>query len=112
MKEERAYFTSQSTNKFMFTRPTMVRGLLYAKENNNFYARLVYQEIDKRNPAKLVDGRKKFNYTVAEEEIKVEEEWVRNEYDNEVVQHVINMNQTNYCVDIPKDVESSFYCRT
>ncbi len=105
MKEERAYFTSQFTNKFMFTRPTMVRGLHYAKENNSFYARLVYREIDKKNPAKLVDGRKEFNYTVAEEEIKVEEEWVRNEYDNEVVQHVINMNQTNNWVDVPKDVE-------
>ena len=59
MKEERAYFTSQLTNEFMFTRPTMVRGLRYAKENNSFYARLVYQEIDKRNPAKLMDGRKR-----------------------------------------------------
>jgi hypothetical protein len=92
MKEERAYFTSQLTNEFMFTRPTMVRELCYAKENNSFYARLLYREIDKRNPAKMVDGKKEFNYIVAEEEIKVEEEWVRNEYDNEVVQHVINMN--------------------
>ncbi len=77
----------------------------YAKENNSFYARLVDQEIDKRNPVKLVDGRKEFNYIVAEEEIKVEEEWVQNEYDNKVVQHVINMNQTNNWVDVPKDVE-------
>jgi hypothetical protein len=59
MKEVRAYFMSQLTNEFMFTRPTMVRGLRYAKENNSFYARLVYQEIDKRNPAKLMDGRKR-----------------------------------------------------
>jgi hypothetical protein len=51
----------------------MVRGLRFAKENNSFYARLVYQEIDKKNPAKSVDGRKEFNCIVAEEEIKVEE---------------------------------------
>jgi hypothetical protein len=69
----RAHFTSQFTNKFIFKRPTMVRGLCYAKENNSFYARLEYCKIDKKNPAKLVDGRKKFNYVVAEEEIKVEE---------------------------------------
>jgi hypothetical protein len=105
MKEERAHFTSQFTNEFIFTRPTMVRGLRYTKENNSFYARLVYCKIDKKNPAKLVDSRKEFNYVVAEEEIKVEEEWVRNEYEKEVVQHVINMNQSNNWVDIPKDVE-------
>jgi hypothetical protein len=39
-----------------------------------------------------VDGRKEFNYVVAEEDIKVEDEWVRNEYNNKVVQHFINMN--------------------
>jgi hypothetical protein len=106
MKEERAHFTtSQFTNEFMFTRPTLVRGLRYAKENNSFYARLVYRKIDKKNPAKLVDGRKEFNYVVVEEEIKVEEEWVRNEYDNKVVQRVINMNQSNNLVDVSKDVE-------
>ena len=79
MKEKRAHFTSQFTNEFMLTRPTMVRGLCYAKENISFYARIVYLEIDKRNPAKVVDGKKQFNYVVAEKEIKVEEEWVQNE---------------------------------
>jgi hypothetical protein len=53
-----------------------------------------------------VDGKRQFNYVVAEEEIKVEEEWVRNEYkDFKVVQHVINMNQTNNWVDVRKDLE-------
>ena len=83
----------------------MVKGLRYAKENNSFYAHLVCQETTKKIPAKLVDGRKQFKYVVAEEEIKVEGEWVRNEYDNEVVQHVINMNQSNNWVDVLKDVE-------
>ncbi len=105
MKEERAHFTSQFTNEFMFMRPTMVKGLRYTKENNSFYACLVYQEIDKKNSAKLVDDRKELNFVVAEEEIKVEEEWVQNEYNNKVVQHVINMNQSNNWVDVPKDVE-------
>jgi hypothetical protein len=108
MKEERAHFTSQFTNEFIFTRPTMVRGLRYAKEINSFCARLVYCEIDKKNPAKLVDSRKEFNYVVAEEEIKVEEEWVRNEYEKEVVQHVINMNQSNNWVD---NGVHSMHCR-
>ena len=63
------------------------------------------EKLTRETPSKLVDGRKEFNYIVAEEEIKVEEEWVQNEYDNKVVQHVINMNQTNNWVDVPKDVE-------
>jgi hypothetical protein len=83
----------------------MVKGLRYAKESNSFYARLVYQEIDRKNPAKLVDDRKELNFVAAEEEIKVEEEWVHNEYNNKVVQHAINMNQSNNWVDVPKDVE-------
>ncbi len=52
----------------------------------------------------VLDGKKQFNYVVGEKEIKVEEEWVQNEYNNKVVQHVINMNQTNNWVDVPKDV--------
>ncbi len=82
-----------------------MRGLSDAKEYNRFYACLVYRKIDKKNPAQLVDGRKEFNYVVAEEEIKVEEGWVQNEYDNKVVQHVINMNLSNDWVDIPKDLK-------
>ena len=70
----------------------MVRGLRYAKEKKSFCDCPVYRKIDKKNPAKLVDGRKEFNYVVVEEEIKVEDEWVRNEYNNKVVQHFINMN--------------------
>ena len=35
----------------------------------------------------------------------MEEEWVRNEYDNKVVQHVINMNLSNDWVDVPKDLK-------
>jgi hypothetical protein len=29
----------------------MVKGLRYANENNSLYARIVYQEIDKKNSA-------------------------------------------------------------
>jgi hypothetical protein len=74
-------------------------------QNNIFYACLVYREIDKRNPAKMVDGRKEIKYADLEEELKVEEQWVQHEYNDKGIQHVINMNQTNNWVDIPNDVE-------
>ena len=96
IKDERAYYTAQFTNEFRFTRQTMVRALRFAKENNSFYARLVYTERDKNDPETLVEK---------EEEMRVEEEWVRAEYEEDDIQHVINMNQSNKWVDVPKDVE-------
>ncbi len=105
-KEERAHFTSQITNELMFTRLAMVRGLRYAKETTvSKLASFIHKKLTKEKLAKLVDGNKQSNYVVAEEEIKVGEEWVQNEYNNEVVQHVIKMNQSNDWVDVPKDVE-------
>jgi hypothetical protein len=83
IKEERAQFTKELTNEFMFTRLTMVKGLRFEKANNSFYARLVYQEPDESHPNKMV---------VAEEELKVEEEWVRSEYAEIDIQHIINMH--------------------
>jgi hypothetical protein len=37
--------------------------------------------------------------------MKVEEEWVRAEYKDVDIQHVINTNQSNMWVDVPRDVE-------
>jgi hypothetical protein len=42
---------------------------------------------------------------LAEEELKVEEEWVRSEYAELDIQHIINMHQTNHWTDVPRDVE-------
>ena len=47
MKEEQAQVTRRLTNEFMFTRATMVKGICFSKDNNSFYARLVYHEPDK-----------------------------------------------------------------
>ena len=96
MKDERAQYTKDLTNEFMFTRPTMVKGLRFVKANNSFYARLVYQEPDESDPKKMVAG---------EEELKVEEEWVRSEFGGVDIQHIINMHQTYMWTDVPHDVE-------
>ena len=42
---------------------------------------------------------------LAEEELKVEEEWVWSEYGELDIQHVIYMLQTNHWTDVPRDVE-------
>jgi hypothetical protein len=80
----------------MFTRATMVKGIRFSKDNNSFYARLVYNKPDKDDPKTNV---------LAEEELKVEEEWVRSEYAELDIQHIINMHQTNHWTDVPRDIE-------
>jgi hypothetical protein len=57
---------------------------------------LAWFVLDKDDPKKLV---------LAEEELKVEEEWVRSEYAELDIQHIINMHQTNHWTDVPRDVE-------
>jgi hypothetical protein len=96
LKEERAHATKHLTNEFMFTRPTMVKGLRFVKANNSFYGRLVYQEPDQENPKQMV---------ISEEELRVEEEWVRSEFASLDIQHIINMHQVEKWTDVPRDVE-------
>ena len=47
---------------------------------------------------------------VAEEELKVEEEWVRSEYAEVDIQYIINMHQTNKWTDVLRDVEVRIAC--
>ena len=96
IKSERAYYTAQFTNEFRYTRSTMVKALRFEKESRSFYARLMYKVRDKNNPDRFEEK---------EEEMKVEEEWIRAEYEDVDIQHVINMNQSNMWVDVPRDVE-------
>ena len=91
MKEERSLYTKQLTNEFMFTRSTMVKGLRFVKANNSFYARLVYKEPD--------------SDVIAEEELKVEEEWIRSEFAEIDIQHIINIHQSDHWTEVPRDVE-------
>jgi hypothetical protein len=74
----------------------MVKALRFEKESRSFYARLMYKVRDKNNPHRFEEK---------EEEMKVEEEWIRAEYEDVDIQHVINMNQSNMWVDVPRDVE-------
>ena len=95
-KAERAHYTAQFTNEFRYTRATMVKALRFEKESRCFYARLMYKQRVKNDPDRFEEK---------EEEMKVEEEWVRAEYEDVDIQHVINMNQSNMWVDVPRDVE-------
>ena len=74
----------------------MVKALRFEKESRCFYARLMYKQRVKNDPDRFEEK---------EEEMKVEEEWVRAKYEDVDIQHVINMNQSNMWVDVPRDVE-------
>jgi hypothetical protein len=47
MREEQAQVIRRLTNEFMFTHAAMVKGICLSKDNNSFYAPLVYHEPDK-----------------------------------------------------------------
>ena len=59
IKEERAKFTKEFTNEFMFTRATRVKGIRFVKANNSFYARLVYQAPNESDPKRWLFRRKR-----------------------------------------------------
>ena len=96
LKDERRYYKHQFTNEFMFLNQAMVKGMKYVKDNDSFVARLVYNDPDPADPNVLVKK---------EEELKVDEAWVRSEFSKEDIQHIINMRQTKHWTQVPRDVQ-------
>ncbi|KAI2490874.1 hypothetical protein MHU86_23697 [Fragilaria crotonensis] len=80
----------------MFTRRSMVKGLKYVSRTNTFKARLVFYDVDPDN---------KDNFIEQEEEMQVDEAWVRDEFSEEDVQHIINMRLDNTWIQAPRDIE-------
>ncbi len=58
MKEEQAQLTRRLTNEFIFTRSTMVKGNRFSKDNNSFYACLVYHEPEKDDKKTCAGSRR------------------------------------------------------
>ena len=97
MNKERAQFTKELTMSLaMFTQATLVKGIRFVKASNSFCARLVYQAPKESDPKIMA---------VLEEELKVEEEWVRSKFAELDVQHIINMHQTDKWTDFLCNVE-------
>jgi hypothetical protein len=96
LKDERATFKKKLTKEFMFTRRSMVKGLKYVSTTNTFKARLVFYDVDPDNND---------NFIEQEEEMQVDEAWVRDEFSEEDVQHIINMRLDNTWIQAPRDIE-------
>jgi hypothetical protein len=74
----------------------MVKGLQYVSRTNTFKARLVFYDVDPDN---------KENFIEQEEEMQVDEAWVRDEFSEEDVQHIINMRLDDKWIQAPRDIE-------
>ena len=96
LKDERVTSRKQLTKEFMLTRRSLVKGIKYDKANNCFKARMVYSDVDPRNKNKFIEK---------EEEMRVEEAWVRDEFSEEDVQHIINMRLEDNWIQAPRDIE-------
>ncbi len=55
----------------MFTRRSLVKGLKYVIKNNTFKTRMVFYDVDPKNKNKVIEQ---------EEEMQVDEAWVRDEF--------------------------------
>ena len=73
-----------------------MKGIKFCPEKNVFKARIVYFEA---KPDKADDMMQ------CEEEIFVEEKWVRDEFSEEDVQHIMNMRQSGGWNQVPRDLE-------
>ena len=80
MKQERRFFVRKLQAEYKFTRPAMLTGLKYSRKRNAFTARVAYKKQDEHTGA----------IETNEEDIFVEEAWVREELEEEVVNHVMN----------------------
>jgi hypothetical protein len=96
LKDERATFKKKLTKEFMFTRRSMVKGLKYISTSNTFKARLVFYDVDPDNKDTFIER---------EEEMQVDEAWVRDEFNDEDVQHIINMRLDDNWIQAPRDIE-------
>jgi len=98
MKQERQFFVRKLQAEYKFTRPAMLRGLKYSKRKNAFTARVVYIAKDVNTGA--LESK--------EEDMFVEEDWVREELDQEIVNHIMNRSGGFGFTKVPAGKEVSF----
>ena len=81
----------------MFTRRSLVEGLKYVITNKNtFNARMVSYDVDPKNKSKVVEQGEK---------MPEDEAWVRDEFSEEDVQHIIDMRLEDNWIQAPRDIE-------
>jgi hypothetical protein len=111
VKDERIKFRRQFAQEFRFTQRTLVKGIKYVRQTNSFFARLVWKERASKEDQSGIDSETQASmpaepyFVEKEEEMRVDEEWIINEFGSQVVQHVINMRQTKHWNEVPRDVE-------
>ena len=113
LQEERAKYRKVFANEFKCTQRTLVKGIKFDKDTNSFRAKLVWtEEIPVLHPETEAEQdpdtpvkASHYDYVQQEEEINVEEEWVKAEF-APMFQQIINMRQDErHWTQVPRDVE-------
>ena len=112
LQDDRAKFRKFLANKFKCTQKTLVQSVRFEKATNSFQAKLVWTEEVPVFPAikhnqKQNNPRKPshYDYVMQEEEIDVEEEWVKSQFEP-MFEQIINMRQDEgNWTQVPRDVE-------
>ncbi|KAI2497518.1 hypothetical protein MHU86_16972 [Fragilaria crotonensis] len=112
LQDERAKFRKFFANEFKCTQKTLVQSVRFDKATNSFRAKLVWTEEVPVFPPQTNNQKQKtpqkashYDYIRQEEEIDVEEEWVKSEF-QPMFDQIINMRQeeSNW-TQVPRDVE-------
>lgn len=112
LQDERTKFRKFFANEFKCTQKTLVQSVRFDKATNSFRAKLVWTEEVPVFPPQTNNQKQKtpqkashYDYIRQEEEIDVEEEWVKSEFEP-MFDQIINMRQddSNW-TQVPRDVE-------
>lgn len=116
IKNERRKFRTRFAKEFQFNTKALVRGVKYDREKNVFRAELVWkekmplattqmrEEDDEAKDSKPKAKEDKNIFIEKTDEIEVNENWIKEAFGEETIQHVINMRQTKGFTQVPRDV--------
>ena len=109
LRDDRAYYRKFLANEYKCTQTTMVKSVRFDKATNTFRAKLGWTEEVVPPTLSVSKQRNKrkdlhYEYIQHEEEIDVEEEWVKDQFGS-MMQKIINMRQDEtHWTHAPRDV--------
>jgi hypothetical protein len=109
LRNDRAYYRKFFANEYKCTQTTMVKSVRFDKATNTFRAKLGWTEevVPPRLSASKQRSKQKashYEYIQHEEEIDVEEEWVKDQF-GPMMQQIINMRQDEtHWTQAPRDI--------
>ena len=96
LKKERRQARARFEREYKFSKPAWVKGIRYNQDKDQFTARIVF----------YVWSDEEQSYSEEMEYMPIEEQWFAdNEFDEEMVKHIINLENDDGYVSVPMDLK-------